>query len=109
MLNGKKPYAIVNTKDRGMGHWLGMLWTPQGIIVYDSLAIDGTTEDDAEQSIAETNCGQRAAAWLLFAKKIWSRRSYENLDWTFFSVVQVKKAWSGTVARKSFQNCSKPK
>jgi hypothetical protein len=69
VLNDKKPYTIVNTKDRGMGHWLGMIWTPQGIIVYDSLAIDGMTEDDAEQSIVETNCGQRAAAWLLFAKE----------------------------------------
>ena len=69
VLNEKKPYAVVNTKDRGMGHWLGMLWTPQGTVVYDSLAIDGMTEDDAEQSIAETNCGHRAAAWLLFAKK----------------------------------------
>ena len=69
VLNDKKPYAIVNTKDRGMGHWLGMLWTPQGIIVYDSLAIDGTIDDDAEQRIAETNCGQRVAAWLLFANK----------------------------------------
>ena len=69
VLNDKRPYAIVNTKDRGMGHWLGMLWTPQGIIVYDSLAIDGTIDDDAEQRIAETNCGQRVAAWLLFANK----------------------------------------
>ena len=69
VLNEKKPYAVVNTKDRGMGHWLGMLWTPQGVVVYDSLALDGMTDDDAEQSIAETNCGQRAAAWLLFAKK----------------------------------------
>jgi hypothetical protein len=69
VLNAKKSYAVVNTKDRGMGHWLGMIWTPQGIIVYDSLAIDGTTDDDAEQSHLETNCGQRAAAWLLFAKQ----------------------------------------
>ena len=69
VLNGKKPYAIVNTQDRGMGHWLGMLWTPRGIVVFGSLAIDGMTEDDAEQSNIETNCGQRAAAWLLFAKQ----------------------------------------
>jgi hypothetical protein len=54
-------YQIVNT-DRAPGrHWFAM--APGGG-VYDSLQRNGDL-NDVEQASWETNCGQRAIAWIL--------------------------------------------
>ena len=79
-LSAKQPYAILNTKPRDHGgeHWTAVARVPRSgkLMHYDSYGrshktlfplpsstID--TEDDLEQHIAETNCGQRSIAWLL--------------------------------------------
>ena len=67
-LTERRPYCIVNTQDRGTGHWYAMVWTPQGMLVYDPLQENGV-DNDVEQDDDETNCGSRSAAFLLFASK----------------------------------------
>ena len=67
-LDARRPYCIVNTRDRGTGHWYAMVWTPEGTLVYDPLQENGV-DGDVEQADDETNCGARSAAFLLFASK----------------------------------------
>ena len=79
-LTSRRPYAIVNTKTAASGgeHWLGVFRVPRTgrLLVYDSYGRTHTsllrtlppdsedTDRDAEQSLTEKNCGQRALAWL---------------------------------------------
>ncbi len=84
-----KGYFIFNLdkRDEPGSHWLGIVKTPKGIMIYDSFgrpskqiipsvftlghSISGKpklritdTEDDAEQLITEENCGSRAMSFL---------------------------------------------
>jgi len=82
-----QPYAIVNLDsswEEG-SHWIALAKSGKKIIFYDSFGRPsksilpllkgggGTTivntEDDAEQEIQETNCGQRSIVWLLLFDK----------------------------------------
>ena len=79
-LSARQPYAIVNNRPASSGgeHWLGVARIPRTgkLLVYDSYGRPHATllnsipkgaedtEPDAEQSIVEKNCGQRALAWL---------------------------------------------
>jgi hypothetical protein len=77
IISEQQPYAIVNTHDAPGEHWLGLFWTPLGTLVYDSFGRPTRmimtirppkrlfeTDDDAEQALQETNCGQRCIAFL---------------------------------------------
>jgi hypothetical protein len=82
-----QPYAIVNLDsswEEG-SHWIALAKSGKKIVFYDSFGrpsksilplLKGSgettiinTEDDAEQEIQETNCGQRSIAWLLLFDK----------------------------------------
>lgn len=82
-----QPYAIVNLDsswEEG-SHWIALAKSGKKIVFYDSFGrpsksilplLKGgsettiiNTEDDAEQEIQETNCGQRSIAWLLLFDK----------------------------------------
>ena len=79
-LTAKQPYAIINNKPAPGEHWLGVARVPRTgrVMVYDSFgrshakllpgALPPGTQDtdpDIEQSVAQTNCGQRSLAWLV--------------------------------------------
>ena len=78
-ISAQQPYAIVNTAPRThVGeHWIAIAHMPNGCVMfYDSFGrshahlfpgkFDAiSTEDDAEQRMNATNCGQRSLAWLL--------------------------------------------
>ena len=81
-LTVRQPYAVINTKPASSGgeHWLGAARVTRTgrVLVYDSFgrshvtllpgALPPGTQDtdrDIEQSIAQTNCGQRSLAWLV--------------------------------------------
>jgi hypothetical protein len=84
VLNDLKKYAIINL-DRSTesgSHWVGIAYHNNKILVYDSFGRETVkimpalfrsgngssifdTENDPEQTQNETNCGARAAAWLL--------------------------------------------
>ena len=83
-LSRDKPYAIINNAPASTGgeHWVAVLWTPSGVVIYDSFgrkssalvpALFGngkkiTDSDlDAEQVSREQNCGARCLAWLCVA------------------------------------------
>ena len=67
--------AIVNldTKKQPGSHWCAVVKDRKHYIVYDSFGRDIklkqkntlNTEDDPEQNINESNCGQRSVAWLI--------------------------------------------
>lgn len=86
-LTKTQPYAIVNLDsswEQG-SHWIALAKSGKKIVFYDSFGRPsksilpllkgggGTTivntDDDAEQEIEETNCGQRATSWLLLFDK----------------------------------------
>lgn len=85
-LTKTQPYAIVNldsSYEEG-SHWIALAKSGKKVIFYDSfgrpaksilplLKGEGTTivntEDDAEQKIEETNCGQRSLSFLLLFDK----------------------------------------
>lgn len=84
-LTAAAPYAVFNADRRASAgsHWLAAARDPAGsVVVYDSFGrpwrtvADATTfvgtdaDLDAEQSVRQTNCGQRALAWLLVADEI---------------------------------------
>ena len=68
----KNQCCVVNLDERESGgsHWIALAQDGGGLLVYDSFGrsvVDGDvihTENDAEQSMVETNCGQRCLAWL---------------------------------------------
>ena len=82
-LTARKPYAIINTDPRSSGgeHWVAIARVPTGqIMFYDSFGEDTElfprkfrnaidTEDDVEQLVQSTNCGQRSLAWLVLFDK----------------------------------------
>lgn len=87
LLTKTQPYAIVNLDsswEEG-SHWIALAKSGKKVIFYDSFGRPaksilpllkgegGTTivntEDDAEQKIAESNCGQRSTAFLLLFDK----------------------------------------
>ena len=67
--------GIVNLDKRNQpgSHWVAVVKDRKHYIVYDSFGRDIKlkqknnimTEDDAEQDINESNCGQRSVAWLV--------------------------------------------
>ncbi len=74
-------YFIYNLdkRDEPGSHWLGIVKTPKGIMIYDSFGRPSEqiipsvftlghkitdTQDDAEQLITEENCGSRAMSFL---------------------------------------------
>ena len=83
-LTKTQPYAIVNLDsswEEG-SHWIALAKSGKKVIFYDSFGRPATsilpllkggnvvnTEDDAEQKIEETNCGQRSVAWLMLFDK----------------------------------------
>ena len=86
-LAAKQPYAVVNNKAAASGgeHWLGIARIPRTgrVLVYDSYGrshetlLPGAlppgshdTDRDIEQSVAQTNCGQRSLAWLVVFDKL---------------------------------------
>lgn len=84
LLTKTQPYAIVNLDsswEEG-SHWVALAKSGSKVIFYDSFGrpsksilplLKGgnviNTEDDAEQKIQETNCGQRSLAWLMLFDK----------------------------------------
>ena len=82
-LSASQPYAVVNNKPAATGgeHWLGIARVPHTgrLMVHGSFGRPhatllgpgslppGATRTDpgAEQSVRETNCGQRSLAWLV--------------------------------------------
>ena len=87
ILTAKQPYAVVNNKAAASGgeHWLGIARIPRTgrVLVYDSYGrshetlLPGAlppgshdTDRDIEQSVAQTNCGQRSLAWLVVFDKL---------------------------------------
>ena len=85
-ISKKQPYCIVNTDtSKGMGeHWCALAMMDNKIIFYDSFARDGVklipqlkniglriinTDDDIEQKILQSDCGQRSLSWLIFLDK----------------------------------------
>ena len=87
-LSASQPYAIVNNKPAVTGgeHWVGIARVPRTgrLMVYDSFGRPHatllgpgslppgatSTDPDAEQSVRETNCGQRSLAWLLIYDRL---------------------------------------
>ena len=84
-LTANKPYAVINNKPAPGEHWLGVARVPRTgrVMVYDSFGRShakllpgvlppGTqdTDRDIEQSVAQTNCGQRSLAWLVVFDKL---------------------------------------
>jgi len=83
-LTKTQPYAIVNL-DRSWqegSHWIALAKSGKKVIFYDSFGrpaksilplLKGgnivNTEDDAEQKMHESNCGQRSTAFLLLFDK----------------------------------------
>ena len=67
--------AIFNLDKRNQpeSHWCAVVKDKKNYIVYDSFGRNISlkqknnimTEDDAEQSVEEQNCGQRCVAWLV--------------------------------------------
>lgn len=59
-------YAIANfdSSDETGSHWVAVVKASDNIFIYDSFG-RSEWDDDAEQTIVETNCGQRCLAWLL--------------------------------------------
>jgi len=86
-LTKTQPYAIVNLDSSWQegSHWIALAKSGKKVIFYDSFGRPsksilpllkgggGTTivntEDDAEQKIHESNCGQRSASFLLLFDK----------------------------------------
>ena len=83
-LTNERPYCIINTDiSTGSGeHWTSLAIVGNKNIFYDSFARDGVklipqlkkiniinTDDDVEQDVLETNCGQRSLAFLIFLDK----------------------------------------
>ena len=87
--NGQFGYGIVNT-DNGKGeHWVGLIYNGKNkFYIYDSFGRKSTTllpqlnrtirrlgatlkdtEYDREQKVKEEDCGARAMAWLIFARR----------------------------------------
>lgn len=83
-LTKTQPYAIVNLDsswEEG-SHWIALAKSGKKVIFYDSFGRPNSsilpllkggnvvnTEDDAEQKMEETNCGQRSTSWLLLFDK----------------------------------------
>lgn len=89
-VSNKQPYAIVNTTAAPGEHWLGVakIKNSPRVLVYDSLGrvvklVVGdrvetvSTRPGAEQDDQETNCGQRAAAWILLVDERGTRAARE--------------------------------
>lgn len=88
-LNDLSPYCILNLDKsyEGGSHWIALVKLPgkKGALIYDSfgrdykkiipdlmLAGNGriiNTDDDSEQQIEETNCGQRCLAFIMVYDK----------------------------------------
>ena len=89
-ISKQAPYCIINTDiSTGSGeHWTALAAMDAKVgnknIFYDSFAREGVklipqlkslglpiidTEDDVEQDVIETNCGQRSLAFLIFLDK----------------------------------------
>jgi hypothetical protein len=83
-LTKTQPYAIVNldTSWEQGSHWIALAKSGKKVIFYDSFGRPNTsilpllkggnivnTEDDAEQKMEETNCGQRSLSFLLLFDK----------------------------------------
>ena len=72
-----KQCCICNLSPRSSGgsHWIALAQDGDDLLVYDSfgrVVADGDvlhSEDDAEQSLLEMNCGQRCLAWLCIFQK----------------------------------------
>jgi len=79
-LTVKQPCAVINNKPAPGEHWLGVARVPRTgrVMVYDSFgrshakllpgALPPGTQDtdpDVDQSVKQTNCGQRPLAWLV--------------------------------------------
>ena len=62
-LTPDKPYMILNTDDVD-GHWYAVALDGEFEVIYDSLEPNGE-DNDVEQDIDATNCGQYALAWLV--------------------------------------------
>ena len=67
-----KQCCIVNLdiRESSGSHWIAIAQAGEDLLVYDSFGrcvVDGDvihTENDPEQNMMETNCGQRCLAWL---------------------------------------------
>ena len=66
-LTRDQPYMIINTDDRD-GHWYAVALDGDFEVIYDSLEPNGE-DNDVEQHIDATNCGQFALAWLVTADR----------------------------------------
>ena len=66
-LTRDQPYMIINTDDKD-GHWYAVALDGDFEVIYDSLEPNGE-DNDVEQDIDETNCGQFALAWLVTAHR----------------------------------------
>ena len=72
-----KQCCICNLSPRSSvgSHWIALAQDGDDLLVYDSfgrVVADGDvlhSEDDAEQSLLEMNCGQRCLAWLCIFQK----------------------------------------
>ena len=84
ILTDKRCYCIVNThtSDQSGEHWLALAFKNNKYIFYDSFGRSQkeilkslnnrkviNTENDVEQQIFESNCGQRSIAFLLLLDK----------------------------------------
>ena len=80
VLTKERCYAIVNLdrSDQNGSHWIALAYKNNKYIFYDSFGRPQheilsslnnrtviETEDDAEQKVVESNCGQRSISWLL--------------------------------------------
>ena len=59
-------YGIANFDETGEvgSHWVAIAKISDKYIIYDSFG-RADWDDDAEQHVSETNCGQRCLAWLM--------------------------------------------
>jgi hypothetical protein len=71
--HGELAIFNLDTKKQPGSHWCAVVKDRKHYIVYDSFGRDIklkqkntlNTEDDPEQNINESNCGQRSVAWLV--------------------------------------------
>ena len=71
--HGELAIFNLDKKNQPGSHWCGVVKHRKNYIVYDSFGRDIKlkqqknimTEDDPEQDINESNCGQRSVAWLV--------------------------------------------
>ena len=66
-LTRDQPYMIINTDDKD-GHWYAVALDGDFEVIYDSLEPNGE-DNDVEQDIDATSCGQFALAWLVTAHR----------------------------------------